>query len=62
MYSYDLGKHLRTHYEDGKIHACSECDLRFKYLVELKKHSYEHYKEKKAVNGSQPDEDKTEDN
>lgn len=49
-YNGDLNKHLRTHFDDGKIYKCSECELRFKYLTELEKHSYEHCKEEgKAV-------------
>lgn len=34
--------------EDGKIHQCTICDLRFYYPVELEQHTFDHYKEDKA--------------
>lgn len=48
MYNGDLNKHLRTHFEDGKIHECAKCQMRFKYLLDLKEHLNEHYKEERA--------------
>ena len=43
-----MNKHLRSHMEDGKIHQCTSCDLRFYYPEELEQHTIDHYKEDKA--------------
>lgn len=47
-YSGDLNKHLKIHLGD-KIYECPKCDLKFQYQLELRKHSFEHYKEEKEI-------------
>lgn len=62
-YQSDMLKHLRTHFEDGKIYECTKCQTRFKYKLDLNKHSQEHYEEEKAVgNAHQSAEEKLENN
>lgn len=49
-YKQDLNKHLQTHV--GNVYNCEECGERFRLLIELQRHSFQHYKSDNAVNQS----------
>ncbi|XP_031635836.1 zinc finger protein 878-like [Contarinia nasturtii] len=49
-YKQDFVKHVNTHLKNG-FYKCEECDQGFQRLIELRRHSYTHYKEKMADTG-----------
>lgn len=42
----DLTKHLQTHF-GSNIYRCDSCEKAFRLFDDLKKHSFEHYKEER---------------
>lgn len=44
----DLTKHIKLKHVGNKIYNCELCAEGFQYYVDLKAHSFEHYKEEKA--------------
>lgn len=47
-YIGDLNKHLREHLGEN-IYKCKECPAEFKRPLDLRKHSFDHYKNSNAA-------------
>lgn len=51
----DLNRHLAKMHLGDNIYQCDKCEKGFRLQIELRKHSYEHYKnEKMSHNVDQP--------